>query len=696
MTAWDSSFRALVLFGALFLIHGSGSAETPASAPSDSEGTLKVETEESGERAPFFVLDELTAELEFESALMRREIETDRGLSRDQKDKHQRFEEIVGIRGEGVLGGERFLLHRFMVRGGLSQNRFVEEGFTGDVSRRPSGGLFEYDFGLNLFPEGKISLVASGSRLDSRIPRPFLPSLDRTRERYDIGLFYRDRTLPMSLEFEHLDDDIRGGGRRLTDDEERKETSLRYRAAWNPDDDHSVEFEYEHERRDERYSGSGQNFETTRNYALLNHTLQFGDDGRSRWESLLRFQDESGDLATDNLEASSRLRLQHTSALSSFYAGQYLREKFAGLEQNIFRGDIGLSGVWRDRVTANIGLFGLHEDTDDNADSTEWGGTAGASYHTDNRFGRFSANLNYAHTRRRSSGGERRGVVVSESITLQDLRLPLLSHSHVVIGSVALTSADRSRIYLRGFDYVVIPLGPYTGISRMRTGNITDGETVLASYTFRRFDDFSQVRDRLDWRIEQEFEPALRAYYAGGVQNDNIDRDRFLTFQARNVNRHRIGIDYRKRRWSAGLEYEFHDDSIDPFQAFHLNGDVVFIERGEHRLSGRGYLSRFFFEGDRHAPRRNATLLDLDVAYRRVIGGNLEATASAAYRFETDSIIGDTHGADLRASIEYRRGLFTALMEIEYDMLNLPDSDDDTLAFWFKIRREIPIVRNRR
>ena len=188
----------------------------------------------------------------------------------------------------------------------------------------------------------------------------------------------------------------------------------------------------------------------------------------------------------------------------------------------------------------------------------------------------------------------------------------------------------------------------------------------------------------------------MTPYYAGSVQEEDIAGDRFLSFRERNVNRHRIGATYRRPRWSLGLEYEFNDDSIDPYEALHFNGDVVILENAQHSLSGQMSMSRFLFDGSRDLQRRNTTLVDVGMAYRYLLGDRFGAGSAGAFRWEDDSLFGRTKGVDLSASLAYRFGFLSALFEVEYDYLDLPDSSDNTVAFWFKLRREIPVIANRR
>jgi hypothetical protein len=156
-----------------------------------------------------------------------------------------------------------------------------------------------------------------------------------------------------------------------------------------------------------------------------------------------------------------------------------------------------------------------------------------------------------------------------------------------------------------------------------------------------------------------------------------------------------VGATFRKSRWSAGLEYEFNDDTIDPYQAVHANGDVVLWQSARDQLDGKTTLSRFWFDGSDGLAARNTTLLDLGVSYRHLLARNFEANASALYRFEDDSLYGDTQGVDLAAGVEWSIGYFSLRFEAEYDMLDLPGSRDDDLAFWLKLKRDIPLIARR-
>ncbi|HKQ47202.1 MAG TPA: hypothetical protein VJZ71_03925 [Phycisphaerae bacterium] len=643
-------------------------------------------------------LNELTVELGFEADLQKRTVRTDRsgaGQPRfDQKNKEYRFEETLGLTASGHFVDEKVLLYDAMIRGGLSQERFTESGpgLSFDKTQTPHGDIFEYDFRLQAFPAGKVSSTSYASKLDDRVPRPFLPSLDRTRERYGTGLFYNDPKLPMRLTYDHLFDELSSGNRYLEDNEELGEDTLRYEATWQPTDDHALNLEYEYERRSDRYSGTETRFDTTRNYFALNDAIQFGQDKRSRLDTIVRIEEERGDLPRDSYEFAPLLRLQHTESLFTTYRFQALKQKYLELETDTRRGDWSITHQLDKLLTSTLGFYGLQQDSNDNADYCEWGSLTNFSLSKDNQWGNFSGNLSYLHSQSDTSDGRRGGVVVDESVTFRDPLPSYLAQRNVQRFTIAVRDPAGLRFFLEGRDYLVVQIRDTTALQRVPTGFINDRQTVMVSYLYEVADNFHVDRDRIDLRLQQDFKFGLTPYYALSWQDEKIDPQRYLTYDDRNINRHRVGAIYRKPRWSIGPEYEFNDDSIDPYQALHVNADVTLLQNERHQLTARGSNSYFRFEGTDDLEERYTTLLDLGLTHRYILAPRLEVSSTALFRFENDSLFGETQGVDLTSAVSYRIGDLTVLIEAEYDMLDLPTSTDNSMGLWLKVRREIPII----
>lgn len=612
-----------------------------------------------------------------------------------QTDESRRFEETVGLRGSGDLIDEKFLRYEFDVRGGLTQEAYGQSRIGPDLTEHPHGDVFEYDARATIFPAGKMTGNFFASNTTSRVPRPFLPSLDRRHERYGAEVLYNDAVLPMRLTFEHDFEELASFARWDEDDERRGDDRLRYEATYQPSDAHQLRLEYEYGDRSEQYSGTPARFDTTRNYLSLNDTLLFGDDKRSRLDTIARYQQESGDLARDILEFTPQLRLQHTDSLSTTYRGQFLSESYDGIEADTYRGDFSVHNRFSDWFDAGLNLYGLAEQVEQGSDQTEFGGGASASVQKELESGRFSANLNYTHSWLRTDNPGGQGVVFSEAATFRDPLPVVLNHTDIWPFSILVTDASRARVFLPGRDYTISQAGRYTALHRVRTGNILDGQTVLVSYTYRVAQGQEANRDRVDLRIQHAFKTGWTPYYALSLQDERIDRDRFAYYEPRDVNRHRLGVDYRQKRWSVGGELEYNDDSIDPYMAAHARGDATLYERDPHSLATRANYSYFSFDGARDFDSHDASLLDIGLDYRFQAINGVELAAAAAYRYEDDTLYGVTHGVDLSASVGWRIGMFTLLIEAEYDHLRLPGSNDNSVSLWVKIRRDIPIVGRR-
>ena len=694
--------RASSVFGAVCLLPLAAAADTPTTQPDRPEANeAQAETPKTTGPKSLFDFQDLTFELGFEGRADRRRVrfDTNEWFSRRyrQTNRAYGFEETLGVRSEGSFFNERLLQFDLAARWGLTQERFSETGSGPDLREDPHGDLLEYDLNFTLLPRGVVSANAYATRLDSRIPRAFQPSLDRTLEKYGAGLFVNHRIFPMRFTFEHVWDELTSRTRNLIDDEQRGRDTFRYEGTWQISDRHSLRLEYQYDDRREQYSGGDTRFDTTRNYLTLNHILRFGRDGRSSLETLARFQDETGDLARDTVEASTRLRLQHGDSLSTNYAAQFLRESFQELTTRTWRGEAGVTHQLGETLVSSLQLYGLRQSADENADFSESGGIANVSFSRDNPLGRFSANLSYNHVATDTDDGAQRGIVIAESVTFRDPLPAYLAKDDIDLLSVVVTDVNRTRTYLPGRDFLAMPLGRYMALRRVPTGQIADRQTVLVSYTYRVSRDYDISRDRIDLRVQQDFKFGLTPYYAGSVQDEDIDEPRYLRFRARNVNRHRVGATYRQKLWSAGLEYEFHDDTIDPYQAMHFNGDVVLWQNAQHQLDGKATLSRFWFDGSDGLAPRDTTLLDLGASYRYSLAQGLEVNAGAMYRYEDDSLYGLTRGVDLTGALEWKLGYFSLRFEAEYDVLDLPDSSDDGLAVWLKLKREIPLIaRNTR
>jgi len=257
----------------------------------------------------------------------------------------------------------------------------------------------------------------------------------------------------------------------------------------------------------------------------------------------------------------------------------------------------------------------------------------------------------------------------------------------VITSTIVVTDLTRTRVFLPGHDYLTLTRANRTALIRVRSGRIDDRQSVLVRYRYKTADKARFNTHQVDLRLQQDFTSGWSVYYAGHMQAQDVSTSGTVTLDTNNLNRHRLGLTRRRPRWSAGGEIEFNDDAVDPYNALHGNFDWVFLRGYPAQLDLRISGSQFWF---RRFERRRASLLDVAVDYRRVVSSRTELVASAAYRFEHDSIGGFTHGIDVSAGVEHRIGLLTISCDVEYDRLRIATVDEDGATVWFRVRRDIP------
>jgi hypothetical protein len=222
------------------------------------------------------------------------------------------------------------------------------------------------------------------------------------------------------------------------------------------------------------------------------------------------------------------------------------------------------------------------------------------------------------------------------------------------------------------------------------TGSIEDGQSVWISYvhdtpSLGRTDTF-----RVDFGAEQRFENGLRPYYSVSYQDQNVDNSSGFDALEDRTDHHRLGIDLDRERWHVGTELEIFDDSVDPYNALHVDGRYTFLRSTVQTMEGAARFSQFHFEGSENG--RDVSLLDVELDHRLFVNDATSATARALYRWEDDSVDGTTNGVDLSLALRYVTGHLSVDLSVEYDLLRLPESDEDGVGVWLTVRRDFPNV----
>jgi hypothetical protein len=649
------------------------------------------EEEPKRQSSGLFTLNRFDAYLEFEADGDYRQVDytAHTGYPRDRRQRNRQygFQEAIGFTFDGSFIRPDVVSYRADLSFALTQDRYRESLEASSQSDHDNGYLIEYDLRFDLFRGEKLSGAVYGLRQDNRINRLFQPTLDERRTGFGTSWTYADDVLPMELSYDYLRTD-RDGNRDERDDELYTEHVFHYGLSWILDEHHRVKFSYEHADTKQEFQGTPGQFETDRDLFILDHQLEFGDEYQHLFQTLVHWQEETGDFARDLAEIGPQLILRHSDALQTAYKYQFNRERYEGLDIQTHRADFQLTHQLYSNLTTTVDVFGLYEDIEKDVDTTQYGASVDWQYNRRNRWGHLYANLALAYDTERVRGDDGHRLVLDEAHTFREPLDITLRNRNVVFASILVTDTTNRRLFQQGRDYVVYQQGNVTRITRIRSGNIADGGTILVDYQYRTPADGTLDTIRVDFRLEQRFNNGLTPYYRFAYRNQEDD-DISFGFPRRidRTDHHQLGVTYEAGRFTLGAEYEIFDDTIEPYDAFHLDGLLHIIQTRDHNLDGSARVSRFFFEGG--IDDRDVTVIDVELDHRWQLTEALSTMQRLAYRYQNDSVDGLTHDWDARIGFEYLVGDLTSELTLEYDRLDLSGSEEEDYGVYFRIRREI-------
>ncbi|GMU35926.1 MAG: hypothetical protein KJ057_01165 [Phycisphaerae bacterium] len=685
-----------------------GAASTALAAPRFRDVTSEsheASADESAEGAAAtlarrYRLDLTDPFLNLESSLESRRVTSDpSGLSRIRRtDRALEFRESLGFTLDGHAFGEETLQFSGDVELGLAQSRFHRSVDGISETDTDSGTLVRYDLALTLFPDEPASFDAYARRSRDRIPRRFLPSLIEDNEEYGIAFHLTTPTTRTDVGFD-LSDVQRTGNVSGEDDESRERARFHVDHRWDISDGHGLRLTYDHENVESKYQGSRGSLDTRRDELRVEHRIEFGREGRHAWDLLLRHNDEEGDLARDETEFAPRLTFQHTDRLQTTWRYNLYKTDQDGLSIDRHKADVEAAWGITDELRLTADAFWRVERVEDDVETYEYGGLLDMSFDHPTPWGRLTIDGAIHLVRAETTGDGPISVVRGETHTLDTVRPAVLRKSDVRRFSLRAFNASRTRIYTEGLDYTVTQAGRLTFIRRILSGDIADGEAVSFDYEYRVPTGSRTDTVQSDLRIEHAFDGGLTPYYLWQNRRQWVDEPEFrrpfaadffdpvFDAFADNTDHHRLGLRYERDRWTVSGEFELFNDSVLPYEAWHVSGRADLLRSPGHTLDASAMLSHFRFDGD-FDPRR-VTAFDADLKDTLQFSDHLSTSLGVGYRHERDSIDGTTQGVDLEGTIRLTRGLLDVELTAEYDLLDIGDGEDRGYGVWLNVRREL-------
>ena len=607
-----------------------------------------------------------------------------RTTQQDNRDLY--FREVIGFGLHGDVVDPGLVDFTANLELGLNQIESFERLGHLENQRSDSGFLSDFDVNLDFFRDKPISANVYGRRSDSRVARRFLPSLrERTSQAgATIQAVTGDVTTHLGFTWEDVE---RTGNRRLEDDERLTTRRLFADSTWQISDNHSLKLSYDHEQQNSNFQGSNFRFGVIRDELRLEHDLRFGPDHRHSLSSFIRYNRETGDLARDEFVANSRLSLQHTDAFRTEFRYGFYRFDQQAIRSDLHQFDLAAHYQPNDKWRLTLDGFYINESVDQDVDVDQFGANFDTSFRQPTAWGELNVNLAVAWDQQRFSSSVGRRTVRDEAHGLTDVRPLFLRQRNINVLSIIAHNLTWSRVYIVGVDYLILPIQDRVYVQRLAGGRIAMGDIVYFDYVYQVPTQARLDTVRTDLMIEHPFTFGLTPYYYFEGRFEHANNSPGTPLTRDNQARHRIGIRYQKPRYSASTEYEVFDDSIEPFNAFHLIGNTSVFRSISHSLDARGELSLYRFKGGVDA--REVWWLDLGLTDRIQFDPYLSLATTAAYRREDDSVDGITDAVDLEVVLAYTRNYLSMELAFEYDLLSIADSRDEGFGVFLRVRRDL-------
>ncbi len=629
----------------------------------------------------------LGMELEYEQRRVRYE-----GTQRSdysQTNRDLRLYELLGTTLTGHVYDPNLLEYRAALEFGLSQARFeqrlADAGYRTDSD---NGFLHRYDVSLDLLKTKPVSFNVYARRSDNRLPRSFLPSLHELLTETGVTAFISAGPTTTEIGLSWQDATYRGN-RDRADNEDLEVGRFYLDHTWNISENQKLRIQYDHTREESKYQGSTYSFDSRWDELRLEHELAFGASKQDRLDTFFRYNDERGDLDRTELEFVPRLTLTHSDQLKTIY--RYSLDRYRQGELDITRNRFDVQAVYRPREDLRITLdgYGLYEQEELDVDTSEFGASFDVNYTRTTSTGTLNLNFGSGFQRMEVHGDAGRRYVRAEAHALGGVRPVLLAEQDVLPASVIAHDERRRRYYVPGVDYLLVPLGKRTLVERVPTGRIEEDQVVYFDYQYVVPANASLTDYRNDLLLEYTFNFGLTPYYSLQSQCENVQSDGATLWEEEDSHRHRLGARYDRQRWSIGSEFEIFDDSVTPYDAWHLTGRHSVFRSAAHSLDLSGELSHYWFEDSDASGDKRVWWLDLDLKDQMRVSQWLSLTNGLTCRWEDDSVDGTTHGVDLTCGLQYVRGALTVELTFEYDLLSIADDREDGFGVYLNVRRDL-------
>ncbi|MEI8290410.1 MAG: hypothetical protein WCH99_13150 [Verrucomicrobiota bacterium] len=387
---------------------------------------------------------------------------------------------------------------------------------------------------------------------------------------------------------------------------------------------------------------------------------------------------------TEKLLLQENLRLQHTTALESFYDYSFDKTSAGKSEANTHDSRAGVAYQRTPHLSLGGDIHGALTQSaspDSSLDTRSYGVGANAQYSRPlASWVNFTANDGGSWDREDRNASGTVQTIIGEQHLLSDSTVTFMNQPTVNEASIQVWDTTRVTNYVNNLDYKITQVGTLTQIQRLTGGQISDGSLVAVDYTagLPNSSSFDSLANNASFRLD--FWRGLVGFYGHwNLQVYNGGEALLL----RRLDDKTVGVDFSWRRFRAGAEYEIVDSNLVPYERKRIFQSAQF-----HPLSGTDVnLNADQNWTDYHDNNLHQSSYGFIARCQQRLTSHLSTTLEGGVRFERGETF-DHDYATCRAGLDWAVGKLSVKLTYEYnDESHLTDTQDRHYIF-LRMRRD--------
>jgi hypothetical protein len=566
---------------------------------------------------------------------------------------------------------------------GLNQQGFESE----TQSSNTSGTMNSYHLNMNFLPAKPYPFSIDTRKSDMLVGRQFQSPLRVENTTTGGSLRLRIPDWPMTFRWTSSEIEQKSDVDATEDFFNRSTDSFSYSLLHDFSERSHLTFRSDWDEITQKSQNFLRDTKTIRNRLL--HNFDFGSRRQHDLTSSFSFVDKTGDFESETFEWNENMHLKHSANFSTFYNTFLSQSTFASIENQIIGGMAGFNHRLYRNLNTNFNVFANNSEFGSNSETTSRGGNLRFDYTRNNPWGLLSSNYSINMAMRESTSETGTGIVIDESHDFDGSNPYItLNERNVVVDTIVVTNTAGNEVYTEGDDYTVSVINDRVELTVTDLGtdipNISDGQELLVDYLYEIED--SRQKDMVNqfFRIKQEFNNGLSAFYSRRDRNTQVDSDLDTTVSDREYITDIFGIGYKSKYITLHAKHSDTKSNENSSEADIVSASCFWPLTP--RTSLHGLVSQSWMEssGDNS---RETSLFRAEGRIKTRLTRHLRLSGSAELRNEDSSDIGPTDGFRTGVALQYNRRALSIRAGWDSYFLERYNTERNTSRFYIEIIR---------